>query len=258
MTAGDPSTIVLAFTSTNVPGRFGARWPPRPARAEASRRVRDAIVAATVRIVAREGVAAVTHRRVAAEAGRLAVLDDLALRHQGRHPRGRAALDRAATRSSASAAIADRLGDADFDPSAWAEELADWLIEQVTAEREIAVALYRLQVELLGSAGALEVHREWGEGLRAVGERVLERSPTRRPSSTSGSSSPRSTGCASACSACVRATPPRGPTGSRPRSRGCCAPSCPSESAGAPVPKALPRRRPVAGMSCWPLSVRRQ
>ena len=38
-------------------------------RAEASRRTRDAIVAATVRIVAREGVAAVTHRRVAAEAG---------------------------------------------------------------------------------------------------------------------------------------------------------------------------------------------
>ena len=37
-------------------------------RAEASRRTRDAIVAATVRIVAREGVAAVTHRRVAAEA----------------------------------------------------------------------------------------------------------------------------------------------------------------------------------------------
>ena len=48
-------------------------------------------------------------------------------------------------------------------------------------EREIAVALYRLQVELLGSAGALEVHREWGEGLRAVGERVLERSPTTTP-----------------------------------------------------------------------------
>ena len=37
-------------------------------RAEASRLVREAIVAATVRIVAREGVAAVTHRRVAAEA----------------------------------------------------------------------------------------------------------------------------------------------------------------------------------------------
>jgi DNA-binding transcriptional regulator YbjK len=38
-------------------------------RAEASERVREAIVAATVRIVAREGVSAVTHRRVDAEAG---------------------------------------------------------------------------------------------------------------------------------------------------------------------------------------------
>jgi TetR/AcrR family transcriptional regulator, regulator of biofilm formation and stress response len=38
-------------------------------RAEASKQVREAIVAATVRIVAGEGVAAVTHRRVAAEAG---------------------------------------------------------------------------------------------------------------------------------------------------------------------------------------------
>jgi hypothetical protein len=68
--------------------------------------------------------------------------------------------------------------DTDFDPSAWAEELADWLLEQLTVEREIAVALYRLQVELLGSGGALAVHREWGQELRAVGEQALERSPT--------------------------------------------------------------------------------
>jgi DNA-binding transcriptional regulator YbjK len=37
-------------------------------RAEASERVREAIVRAAVRIVGREGVAAVTHRRLAAEA----------------------------------------------------------------------------------------------------------------------------------------------------------------------------------------------
>jgi AcrR family transcriptional regulator len=79
------------------------------------------------------------------------------------------------------AEIADRLGGTDFDPSAWADELADWLVEQVTGEREVAVALYRLQVELLGTPGAREVHREWGRGLRAVGERVLERSPSPTP-----------------------------------------------------------------------------
>ena len=49
------------------------------------------------------------------------------------------------------AQIADRLGDTEFDPAAWAEELADWLIGQVTTERDVAVALYRLQIELADS-----------------------------------------------------------------------------------------------------------
>jgi DNA-binding transcriptional regulator YbjK len=143
--------------------------PDTGPRAEASRRVREAIVAATVRIVASEGVAAVTHRRVAAEAG-------VSLSSTTWHFASKADILEAALRWSARhevdriGAIADRLGDTDFDHAAWAEELADWLVEQVTSERELAVALYRLQVELLGSAGALEVHREWGEGLLAVGE----------------------------------------------------------------------------------------
>ncbi len=154
--------------------------PETGPRAEASRQTREAIVAATVRIVAREGVAAVTHRRVAAEAG-------VGLSSTTWHFKTKADILEAALQWCARheveriGAIADRLDGTDFDPSAWAEELADWLLEQVTVEREIAVALYRLQVELLGSAGALEVHREWGEGLLAVGERVLERSPTATP-----------------------------------------------------------------------------
>src|SRR4051794_10443234 len=74
--------------------------------------------------------------------------------------------------------IADRMGDAGFDPAAWSEELAEWLIGQVTSEREIAVALYRLQIELLGVAGARDVHREWGRGLRALGARAIEHSET--------------------------------------------------------------------------------
>ncbi len=147
-------------------------------RAEASKRVRDAIIAATVQIVAREGVAAVTHRRVAAEA-------DVSLSSTTWHFAAKADILEAALRWTEQhevariAEIAERLGGRDFDPSAWAEALADWLIEQVTAEREIAVALYRLQIELLGSPGAREVHREWGRGLRAVGDGVLEHSGTR-------------------------------------------------------------------------------
>ena len=149
-------------------------------RAEASRRTREAIVAATVRIVAREGVAAVSHRRVAAEAG-------VALSSTTWHFAAKGDILEAALQWTASQeiegirAIADRLDGTDFDPSAWAYELGDWLIDQVTRDREIAVALYRLQVELLGSEGAVQVHRDWGEGLRALGERVLERSPTTTP-----------------------------------------------------------------------------
>lgn len=149
-------------------------------RAEASRRTRDAIVAATVRIVAREGVAAVTHRRVAAEAG--VALSSTTWHFATKADILEAALDWTARREvDRIRAIAERLGGSDFDPSAWAEELADWLIEELTVEREIAVALYRLQVELLDSANAAKLHDEWGEGLRTVGERVLEHSATATP-----------------------------------------------------------------------------
>jgi AcrR family transcriptional regulator len=77
--------------------------------------------------------------------------------------------------------IADRLGGSAFDPAAWAEELGDWLLEQVTGERDVAVALYRLQIELLGSPQARAVHREWGRELRRLGDRVLEHSATLTP-----------------------------------------------------------------------------
>ena len=146
-------------------------------RAEASQRVRDAIVAATVNIVAQDGVAAVTHRRVAAEAG--VSLSSTTWHFAAKADILEAALDWTARHEVARIGeIADRLGDAEFDASAWAGELADWLVGQVTEERDIAVALYRLQIELLGSPGARDVHREWGRGLRALGEHAVERSPT--------------------------------------------------------------------------------
>ena len=150
------------------------------ARAENSRRIRESMVEATVRIVAREGVAAVTHRRVAAEAG-------VALSSTTWHFATKADILEAGLRWAAHrevegiAAIAGRLAGEDLDLSAWADALGDWLIGQVTTERELAVALYRLQVELLGTPGALEVHREWGEGLRAIGERVLAHSSSSTP-----------------------------------------------------------------------------
>jgi DNA-binding transcriptional regulator YbjK len=149
-------------------------------RAEASERVRAAIVAATVRIVAREGVSAVTHRRVAAEA-------DVSLSSTTWHFADKADILIAALRWTAArevsriAAIADRLGGKRFDSGAWAEELADWLLEQVSGERDVAVALYRLQIELLGRPEARQVHEEWDASLRTLGERVLASSGTITP-----------------------------------------------------------------------------
>jgi DNA-binding transcriptional regulator YbjK len=144
-------------------------------RAEASKRVRESIVAATVAIVAREGVGALTHRRVATEAG-------VSLSSTTWHFATKADILEAALHWTAEhevariAEIADRLGGAPFDRDAWAEALSGWLIEQVTTERVIAVALYRLQIELADSPRARATHHTWGEGLRALGARVLEES----------------------------------------------------------------------------------
>src|SRR3954454_3763968 len=140
-------------------------------RAEASQRVRESIVAATVEIAAHDGVAAVTHRAVAQRAG-------VSLSSTTWHFATKADILEAALRWTAEreiariAAIADRLGDCGFDAAAWAEELADWLIAQVTTERDVAVALYRLQIELADSAAARRTHHDWGRGLRALGEQV--------------------------------------------------------------------------------------
>ena len=125
-------------------------------------------------------MAAVTHRRVATEAG--VSLSSTTWHYATKTDILQAALSWTARREvERIRAIADRLGDSGFDPPAWAGELAEWLIEEVTGGRELAVALYRLQVELLDSAAAAKVHREWGEELRTVGERALAHSPTTTP-----------------------------------------------------------------------------
>ena len=145
-------------------------------RAEASQRVRESIVDATVAIVARDGVGALTHRRVAAEAG--VSLSSTTWHFATKGDILEAALRWTADREIARIAeIADRLSDDGFDPGAWSGELADWLIEQVTTEREVAVALYRLQIELADSPRARETHHDWGRGLRGLGERVLDNTP---------------------------------------------------------------------------------
>jgi DNA-binding transcriptional regulator YbjK len=153
-------------------------------RAEASEQVRSAIVAATVRIVARDGVGAVTHRRVAELAAvslssttwHFASKDDILI----------AALEWTAQREVERIAdMADRVAAASpdgFDPAVWARELTAWVVRQAAGdERDATVALYRLQLETLGRTGAGELHQEWGSGLGAVGVGVLTEAGSAAP-----------------------------------------------------------------------------
>jgi DNA-binding transcriptional regulator YbjK len=153
---------------------------PSGRRAEASERLREAIVRATVRLVARDGVASVTHRRVAAEAE--VSLSSTTWHFATKADILAAALQWTARREVARITeIAARLDGRAFSAQAWADELADWLAEQVEEERDVAVALYRLQIELLGRPEVAALHREWEEGLRALGAGVLGGAPTATP-----------------------------------------------------------------------------
>lgn len=145
-------------------------------RAAASARLREAIVTATVRIVARDGVGAVTHRRVAQEAG--VSLSSTTWHFASKGEILEAALAWTARREvERMEAMAERIaaGSAgEFDPDAWGRELAAWVVAQSAGEeRTVTIALYRLQLETLGRPGAIGVHRDWGAALEAVGERVL-------------------------------------------------------------------------------------
>jgi DNA-binding transcriptional regulator YbjK len=152
--------------------------PPRSTRrAEASERLREAIVAATVGLVAADGVGAVTHRRVAEAAG-------VSLSSTTWHFADKGEILEAALRWTArreverveamAARVEAAAGGGGFDPDAWGSELARWVVAQSEgAERDVTVALYRLQLETLGRPAAVGVHREWGASLERVGERVL-------------------------------------------------------------------------------------
>ena len=113
-----------------------------------------ALCAATVRIVAREGVAAVTHRRVAGEAG-------VALSSTTWHFATKADILEAALHWTARqeveriAAIADRLGDADFDP---AED--PYITAPQARAIDFAIDLYNEAITAAVGAGR-DAGRDW-------------------------------------------------------------------------------------------------
>jgi DNA-binding transcriptional regulator YbjK len=157
---------------------------PPTSRAAASERLRGAIVAATVRIVARDGVGAVTHRRVAEEAG-------VSLSSTTWHFASKGEILEAALRWTAQREVervtqmAELIASASpdgFAAEAWSDALAAWVAEQTVGDgRDTTVALYRLQLETLGRPGAIDLHREWGESLAEVGATVLREAGSTDP-----------------------------------------------------------------------------
>jgi TetR/AcrR family transcriptional regulator, regulator of biofilm formation and stress response len=157
---------------------------PPTSRAEASERLREAIVAATVRIVARDGVGAVTHRRVAEEAG--VSLSSTTWHFASKGDILEAALrwtaQREVERVTEMAALVASASPEGFDAEAWSQALAAWVAEQTVGPgRDTTVALYRLQLETLGRPAAIDLHREWGESLGEVGANVLREAGSTEP-----------------------------------------------------------------------------
>ena len=149
------------------------------ARATSPRRppaeIRAAIVDATIRIIGRDGVTAVTHRAIADEAG--VSLSSTTYHFTSKDAIVGAALERVAELEIASAAAdAERFAARDdvADPRTFAALLLDWLEPQVGGDRElIARAGYHLQLEAAHRPELRAIHRDWSARVLDVAEAVL-------------------------------------------------------------------------------------
>ena len=149
-------------------------------RAEASERVRDAIVAATVRIAAREGVAAVTHRRLAAEAG--VSLSSTTYHFASKDEIVGEALRRVAALEIERVAQGAAELEGHPDIPSFVDALVEWLAEQLRGDGRLVVrAGYHLQLEAAGRPELEEIHLAWGAAVRRLAEHVLELAGARRP-----------------------------------------------------------------------------
>ncbi len=144
--------------------------PRRPAA-----EIREAIVDATIRIIGRGGVAAVTHRAIAGEAG--VSLSSTTYHFASKDEIVGAALERVAELEIASAAAdAERFAARDdvTDPRSFAMLLLDWLEPQIGGDRElIARAGYHLQLEAAHRPELRAIHRDWSARVLDVAEAVL-------------------------------------------------------------------------------------
>ncbi len=137
--------------------------------------IRSAIVDATIRIIGREGVTAVTHRAIADEAG--VSLSSTTYHFASKDEIVGAALERVAELEIAGAradAAAFAARDDVTDSDTFAALLLDWLEPQVGGDRElVARAGYHLALEAAHRPELRAIHRAWSMRVVSVAEDVL-------------------------------------------------------------------------------------
>lgn len=134
---------------------------------------REAIIEATIRIIGRGGVDAVTHRAVAREAG--VSLSSTTYWFRSRDDIIGEAL-RAVVRGEVARIrrAAEELGDRFGDVAAWTDALLEWLAEQLEGSgRTATMGLYHLQLEAAQRPDLSPVLLEWKEATTGLAERAL-------------------------------------------------------------------------------------
>jgi DNA-binding transcriptional regulator YbjK len=149
--------------------------------APATEAIPGAIVDATIRLVGRGGVDAVTHRAVAAEAA-------VSLSSTTYHFRSRADIVSAALRRVAALEVAEiarrahALEAGPPDRRTVARALVAWIAEDVDGESALrARAAYHLQLEAAARPELRAVAVDWSRAVQALAEDVLSRLGSPRP-----------------------------------------------------------------------------
>jgi DNA-binding transcriptional regulator YbjK len=154
----------MAHTAHRIHG------PPSAGRPDPAA-TRNAIVAATVRLIGRGGAALVTHRAVAAEAG-------VSLSSTTYHFASKDAIVDAALRSVAErevqrlAAAAAQLHDRGDVPEV-VDATLDWLAAQLAEDDELVRAGYHLQLETARRPQLAAAHLAWARAVQRLAEEVL-------------------------------------------------------------------------------------
>lgn len=143
-------------------------------------RRRGDLLDAALRVIVREGPAAVSHRTVAAEAG--AAHGSVAYYFGSREELIRETLERVAARNIAALEGArDQLEEAATSPAAYAAALTAHVVEQMLDDRDNATAILELHLAAAREPELRDALRGWGRAYAAISQRALRSLGSRDP-----------------------------------------------------------------------------